>query len=95
MLGPGHTACAVRDHQTVLYIMEDIKYIIESLLFVAEGPLTLDRIRKTLTLADTKAIRGAKEIANTNLNRFQNQTFISDAASYPKRTKYIVSRNEL
>ena len=39
--------------------MEDIKPIIESLLFVAEAPLTIERIKKVLTQADTKAIREA------------------------------------
>ena len=39
--------------------MEDIKNIIESLLFVAEEPLTLDRFKQILTQAETKQIRSA------------------------------------
>jgi len=39
--------------------MEDIKYIIESLLFVADEPLTVDRIKKILIQAETKEIRDA------------------------------------
>jgi segregation and condensation protein B len=39
--------------------MEDIKYIIESLLFVAETPLTINRIQKVLGQDDTKEIHEA------------------------------------
>ena len=39
--------------------MEDLKNIIESLLFVAEEPLTLDRIKDVLELDDRKQIREA------------------------------------
>lgn len=39
--------------------MENIKNIIESLLFVAEEPLTVDRLKKILAQADTKEIRKA------------------------------------
>ena len=38
--------------------MENINYIIESLLFVADEPLTVDRIKKILQ-AETKEIREA------------------------------------
>jgi segregation and condensation protein B len=37
--------------------MEDIKYIIESLLFVADEPLTVDRIKKILLQAETGEVR--------------------------------------
>ena len=37
--------------------MEDIKNIIESLLFVAEDPLTIDSIKKVLDSTDSNAIR--------------------------------------
>lgn len=40
-------------------MMEDIKSIIESLLFVADTPLTIDRIRNVLNLADTGEIQRA------------------------------------
>jgi segregation and condensation protein B len=39
--------------------MEDLKNIIESLLFVAEGPLTIDRIHHILQHAERKKIRKA------------------------------------
>jgi segregation and condensation protein B len=39
--------------------MENIKNIIESLLFVAEEPLTIDRLKRILAQADTKEIREA------------------------------------
>ena len=39
--------------------MDNIKYIIESLLFVADEPLTMDRIRKIITQAETQEIREA------------------------------------
>ena len=39
--------------------MEDIKYIIESLLFVSETPLTINRIQKVLEQADIKEIHEA------------------------------------
>jgi segregation and condensation protein B len=38
---------------------EEIKYIIESLLFVAEAPLTVDRMRDVIAHADTKTIKEA------------------------------------
>jgi segregation and condensation protein B len=39
--------------------MDNIKYIIESLLFVAEGPLTVDRIKRILIQTETAEIRDA------------------------------------
>ena len=39
--------------------MENVKYIIESLLFVAEGPLTIDDMKKALFHAETDEIREA------------------------------------
>ena len=39
--------------------MEDIKYIIESLLFVVDEPLTVNHIKKILVEAETKEIREA------------------------------------
>ncbi len=41
--------------------MEDIKNIIESLLFVAEEPLTIDRFKKIFAQAETVEIRKALE----------------------------------
>ena len=39
--------------------MENLKYILESLLFVADAPLTLDRLKKILIEAESKEIREA------------------------------------
>ena len=39
--------------------MDNIKHIIESLLFVAEEPLTVDRIKSILAQAETAEIRSA------------------------------------
>jgi segregation and condensation protein B len=39
--------------------MEEIKNIIESLLFVAEAPLNLDQFKKAIPEADTRAIKDA------------------------------------
>jgi len=39
--------------------MENLKHIIESLLFVAEEPLTIDKIKKITVVVETKEIRGA------------------------------------
>ena len=41
--------------------MEDIKNIIESLLFVAQEPLTVDRFKKILEQAETGEIRQTLE----------------------------------
>ncbi len=38
---------------------EDIKNIIESLLFVSETPLTIDRIKSVISTEDTRGIRSA------------------------------------
>jgi len=40
--------------------MENIKHILESLLFVAEGPLTIDRIKSILTQAEAAEIRSIR-----------------------------------
>lgn len=46
-------------------MIKDLKNIIESLLFVAEEPLTVDALKKVLNLAETKEIRNAlKELAD-------------------------------
>ncbi|CAB1085050.1 Segregation and condensation protein B [Olavius algarvensis Delta 1 endosymbiont] len=39
--------------------MENLKHIIESLLFVAEEPLTVDKIKRITVLAETREIRDA------------------------------------
>ena len=39
--------------------MENIKYIIESLLFVSDGPITIERIREVVAVGDSQVIRDA------------------------------------
>jgi segregation and condensation protein B len=48
---------------------ETLKYIIESLLFVAETPLTLDHLRGILEVEETAAIRAAIEELRTEYDR--------------------------
>lgn len=38
-------------------MMKDLKNIIESLLFIADGPLTVERIKNVLHLSDATEIR--------------------------------------
>lgn len=45
--------------------MENIKHIIESLLFVAEEPLTVDKIKRITAHADTKEIKDALAALST------------------------------
>jgi len=51
--------------------MDDLKNIIESLLFVAEEPLTLDRIKEVLCLDDRKMIR---ETLNELMGEYEART---------------------
>ena len=39
--------------------MDDLKNIVESLLFVAEEPLSIEQVKQVLSLPDTKTIRQA------------------------------------
>ena len=48
--------------------MEDIKNIIESLLFVAQEPLSVDRLKKILEHAETREIREALEDISTEFD---------------------------
>jgi len=49
---------------------ENIKNIIESLLFVSETPLTIDRIKSVISTEDTNGVRIAlKELADEYENR--------------------------
>jgi len=49
--------------------MEDLKNIIESLLFVAQEPLTVDRFKKILDQAETKEMREALEDIGTEFEK--------------------------
>ncbi len=68
--------------------MEDIKNIIESLLFVADEPLTVDRFKRILAQAETKEIREvldqiAAEYEQRNGGFYLNQV----AGGYQVRTR--------
>ena len=68
--------------------MENIKYIIESLLFVAEEPLTVDRIKRILTQAETAEIRAAAAELAAEYEERQGGFFLDEVAGgYQIRTR--------
>ena len=68
--------------------MENIKYIIESLLFVAEEPLTVDRIKRILTQAETAEIRTAADELAAEYEERQGGFFLDEVAGgYQIRTR--------
>lgn len=77
--------------QSVSFIsnaMENIKPIIESLLFVAEAPLTVERIKKVFSEADTKAIREALLELAAEYDARQGGFFLREVAGgYQIRTR--------
>jgi segregation and condensation protein B len=73
--------------------MEDIKNIIESLLFVADEPLSLDRIKKVLETADTPAIKKAiAELQDEYETRKGGFTLREVAGGFQFRTRTEYSR---
>jgi len=68
--------------------MENIKYIIESLLFVAEEPLTVDRIKRILTQAETAEIRTAAAELAAEYEERQGGFYLDEVAGgYQIRTR--------
>ena len=68
--------------------MDDIKNIIESLLFVAEEPLTIDRFKKIITGAETKEVREALEELKADYETRQGGFFLNQVAGgYQIRTR--------
>lgn len=68
--------------------MNDIKNIIESLLFVAEEPLMVDRIKRILTHAETREIRDAlNELAGDYETRQGGFYLHEVAGGYQIRTR--------
>ncbi len=68
--------------------MKDIKSIIESLLFVAENPLTIDRIKNVLTISDAKDIKNALSELSDEYEARRGGFFLSEVASgYQIRTR--------
>ena len=68
--------------------MENIKHIIESLLFVAEEPLTVDRIKKILAQAETADIRSAAAELAAEYEQRQGAFYLDEVAGgYQIRTR--------
>ena len=68
--------------------MEDIKNIIESLLFVADSPLTIDRIKEVVEVTDTKEIRDALACLSEEYAARQGGISLSEVAGgYQIRTR--------
>ena len=68
--------------------MDDLKNIIESLIFVSEAPLTVDRIKNVLAVADTKEIRQALSDLAEEYDARKGGFFLSEVAGgYQFRTR--------
>jgi segregation and condensation protein B len=68
--------------------MEDIKNIIESLLFVAEDPLTMDSIKKVLDSTDSNAIRNVLHELSSEYEARRGGFFLREVAGgYQIRTR--------
>jgi segregation and condensation protein B len=68
--------------------MENIKYIIESLLFVADEPLTMDRIRKIIAQAEIQEIRDALTALAVEYEERPGGFFLDEVAGgYQIRTR--------
>ncbi len=67
---------------------DDLKNIIESLLFVSETPLTIDRIRRILSFADSKEIRNALNTLSDEYERRKGGFLLRQiAGGYQFRTR--------
>ena len=60
--------------------MENIKHIIESLLFVAEEPLTVDKIKRIATHAESKEIRAALAALSAEYEDRQGGFYLDEVA---------------
>jgi segregation and condensation protein B len=68
--------------------MEDLKNIIESFLLVAEEPLTIDRIKNVLTLAEKKEIQNALAELSSEYENRKGGFFLREVAGgYQIRTR--------
>ena len=68
--------------------MEDIKNIIESLLFVADEPLTIDRLKKIIPDAQPQELRGALEELAADYEARQGGFYLNHVAGgYQIRTR--------
>lgn len=60
--------------------MEQLKYIIESLLFVAEDPLTVDKLRTIIETAEAKDIRDALQALSQEYGQRGGGFWLSEVA---------------
>ena len=68
--------------------MDDIKNIIESLLFVADEPLTIDRLKKIIPGAESRELRETLEELTTDYETRQGGFFLKQVAGgYQIRTR--------
>jgi len=68
--------------------MDDIKNIIESLLFVAQEPLTIDRLQKIITGAQSQELRGALDELTADYETRQGGFYLNHVAGgYQIRTR--------
>jgi segregation and condensation protein B len=68
--------------------MDDIKNIIESLLFVADEPLTIDRLKKIIPGAESRELREVLEELETDYETRQGGFFLKQVAGgYQIRTR--------
>lgn len=69
-------------------MMDDIKNIIESLLFVAEAPLTIDRIKSVVSVSDAREIREALTRLSEEYEARKGGFFLREVAGgYQIRTR--------
>jgi segregation and condensation protein B len=67
---------------------ENIKYIIESLLFVSEGPITIERIREVVEVGDRQMIRDALSELSEEYETRKGGFLLSEVAGgYQIRTR--------
>jgi len=59
--------------------MDDIKNIIESLLFVSKEPLTLERMKRVLDIEDTKTLRNALDMLSDEYEERKGAFFMREA----------------
>jgi segregation and condensation protein B len=68
--------------------MDDIKNIIESLLFVADSPLSVDQLRQILDMDDGKPIREALRALSEEYERRRGAFYLGEVAGgYQIRTR--------
>ena len=68
--------------------MDDLKNILESLLFVADEPLNVERLKKTIPQTDTRQIRQAMSDLASEYDARKTSFFLSEVAGgYQLRTR--------